>query len=257
MAKSVPEALRDLARACSALADALEAQPITREEPTKPSPKQKARPTRQAEAAPSFSARNLGAFDQAPEREGLTRAESKILTVLAQAGHALSATQIGTRCGLSSKTGSFGQALAALRGDSYIVGSSSSIRITDEGLEALGPFPRLPEGSELFDYWCHKVGGAGAKILAALRQRHRDRLGPASSADLGRMTGLSHGTGSFGQALAKLRRLELINGGGAAMVLSPELQRAVEITVGVFDRSTGKSVRVDRTGHVVPEKGGS
>ena len=191
------------------------------------------------------------ALDKVQEREGLTRTEVKILTVLAQAGRPLSSVQVGIRCGLSSTTGSFAQALASLRESGFIVGKGSGLQITHEGLQALGPFSRLPEGAELFDYWCHKVGGTGTKILIALRARHREHSGPATSAQLGSETGLSHTTGSFAQALATLRKLELIDGGGSSMTLSTEMQRACEITIGVFDTSSGKMVRVDRSGRAV------
>lgn len=202
-------------------------------------------------APPKLDLAAVKALDAVPDREGLTKTETKILTALAQAGVALSLPQIGTRCGLSSGAGSFAQAIAALRSDGYVVGPGSALKITEDGLEALGPFARLPEGSALFDYWCAKVGGTGGKILAALRQRHRAREGAASIADLGTATGLSHGAGSFAQALAKLRRLDLIEGPGSAVMLSAEMQRACEVTIGVFDRQSGKQVRVDRSGTVV------
>lgn len=236
------QALRAFARAASEMADAYERELGHRD--TKPE-----KPTKRVEP-PKLDLAAAKALDAVPDREGLTKTETKILTALAQAGHALSAVQIGTRCGLSSGSGSFAQALASLRSDGYIVGSSSSITITEDGIEALGPFARLPEGQQLFDYWCAKTGSTCAKILVALKHRHRDRQGPATTADLGAASGLSHGSGSFAQALAKLRRLELIEGGGTGMVLSADLQRAVDITIGVFDRQSGKSVRVDRSGTV-------
>lgn len=234
--KSIPAALRDVAKSFEALAQAYEAQEhadVVRAK-SKPAP------------APKLDL--AAAIDSVPDREDLTKTETKILTALAQAGRPLTLAQIGTRSGLSSGAGSFAQAVAALRADGYAEGPGSALGITDEGLEALGPYARLPEGSQLFDYWCAKVGSTGAKILIALRQRHRDQQGPATLAQLGAATGLSHGAGSFAQALAKLRRLELVEGSGSANVLTPEMQRACEITIGVYDRLAGKTVKVDRSG---------
>jgi hypothetical protein len=240
------QAFRSLARYIDELAAALEGEggPSVHGET--------ARTPRVKPPAPKLDLAAIKALDTVPDREGLTKTETKILTALAQAGVALSLAQIGTRCGLSSGAGSFAQAVAALRGDGYIVGPGSGLKITEDGLEALGPFARLPEGAALFDYWCAKVGGTGGKILAALRQRHRAREGAATASQIGAATGLSHSAGSFAQALAKLRRLDLIEGPGSAVVLSAEMQRACEVTIGVFDRQSGKQVRVDRTGTVVP-----
>ncbi len=251
MSITVPEALRNFAAAASALADAMTAERAAaldaevvrvRKEQGRPIPVTVAVAQRPI----------VDVFD----REGLTKTEVKILTALAQvhesSSRALSAAQIGIRTGLSHTSGSFTQTLADLRKEELIVGKSGGIRITADGLEALGPFPRLPEGEALFEYWCHKVGGAGSKILKALRKRCRD-VGAstvASAGMLGADTGLSATSGSFTQALADLRKLELIEGGGSGMTLSVEMQRACEVTIGVHDTSTGKSVRVDRGGRV-------
>lgn len=239
--KSIPAALRDVSRAFEALAQAYEAQGhaqavVRRKAEPKPDPE----PPRL----------DLAVLEEPADREGLTKTETKILTALAQAGHALSAVQIGTRCGLSSKGGAFAKALTGLRSAEYIAGGAARVEITEDGLEALGPFARLPEGAALFDYWCHKVGTTGAKVLGALRQQQRELRGPTSSAALGDLTGLSHKGGAFAAVLTKLRKLELIEGGASGMVLSPELQRAAEVTVGVFDRKSGATVRVNRRGAV-------
>ncbi|HKY40727.1 MAG TPA: hypothetical protein VJN18_32555 [Polyangiaceae bacterium] len=246
---TVPNALRALAIACGQLADALDDEPIgrrasNREKSASPSQTLRIEP-------PKLNLEAARALDTIPDREGLTKTETKILTALAQAGHALSAVQIGTRCGLSSKGGAFAKSLTDLRSAEYIVGGASRIEVTDEGIEALGEFARLPEGQALFDYWCAKTGSTGAKILCALRQRHREHLGPASGSELGAATGLSHKGGAFAATLTKLRKLELIEGGGSAMVLSSDMQRAADVTIGVFDRQSGKSVRVDRGGRVL------
>jgi hypothetical protein len=70
-----------------------------------------------------------------------------------------------------------------------------------------------------------------------------------SAADLGEATGLSHTAGGFTQALADLRRMDLVSGTGKAMQLSTDFKRALEPTIGVFDMSSGRSVRVDTKGN--------
>jgi len=238
---TIPEAFRALARYVDELAAALEGKggpSVHREEAQAAKP----RPTKAAEPKPA--APRAPALEPLPDRDDFTRTEVKILTALAQAGHALTMPQMGTRSGLSSGTGSFKQALAALRREAYVHSQGAKTAITDDGVEALGTFARLPEGEQLFDYWCHKAGGTCAKILGALRTRHRERSGPATADELGLATALSSGTGSFGQALAKLRRLELIEGGGDSMVLSDSLRNAIAPTISVFDTKSGKTHRV-------------
>lgn len=225
---AVTAAFRDLARACVALEAAfgdLDA------EPAEPRPRQKPIPIPAAADAPPKTRRKSG---------DINGTDRKILTVLAQQGRALTTSQIGTLAGLSSGTGSFGQAVARLRASDYAEGPGTALRITQAGFDVLGPFARLPEGYELFEYWCGKVGGTAAKILRALRASGEDM----SSEELGEATMLSHTTGSFGQALAKLRRLELIEGGGDSMVLSDALRQAIVPTIGVFDLKSGKTHRV-------------
>lgn len=172
----------------------------------------------------------------------ISNTERKILTALAQSGRVLSAVQIGIWSGLRHSTGSFSKALADLRKDGCISGPNSALQITDEGLEFLGEFARLPEGHALFDYWCRKVGGTGAKILKALKPLSAHEH--LSAKQLGDETGLRHTTGSFSAAMAKLRKLQLIAGGNTAVSLSPMLREAVRPTVGIYDSTTGQSARV-------------
>lgn len=185
---AVIAAFRDLARACVALEAAfgdLDAEPVER------APRQKPIPLAVAEKPP-----------RSREASGdLNGTDRKILTALAQQGRALTTSQIGTLAGLSSGTGSFGQAVARLRASGYAEGPGTALKITQAGLDVLGPFARLPDGYELFEYWCGKVGGTAAKILRALRASSEDM----SSEELGEATMLSHTTGSFEEAQPHIR----------------------------------------------------
>lgn len=118
--------------------------------------------------------------------------------------------------------------------------------LTAGGRAELGEYAPLPEGSQLFEFWCSKLGGTAAQLLRALRQSPA----PMSMAELGAATELSHATGSFKQAIAKLRRMDVIDGSGAALQLTAELRRALEPSIGVFDTTSGRTVRVNAHGHV-------
>lgn len=251
---SLVQALRNVAKALFELAEAYELE--SPDEPDGPTVK---RPVSTDRADPKKGRSTEDASDKATRAQAkvagpvseIMKTERNILTALAQAKVPLSLDQIGIRTGLSHKSGSFAKTIAAMRAAGYILGPGSAIALRYEGELALGDYTRLPEGPQLFDFWKRKVGGAGGKILGALRDRCRDQKGPGTLAELGAATGLSHNSGSFAKALAKLRRLELIVGKGSATSLCPELERAVNITFGVWSKSTGETVKVDRHGKVV------
>ncbi len=239
MAKLTPaQAFRGLARYCDELAAALEGEggpSVHREEAKAPKPK----PAHAVDPAPAAGASS--------DNE-LTDYERKILTVLAQAGKAQSAAQVGLKGRVSHTSGSFIAAIAALRRDGFVQGQSSALAITSDGLGALGPVPALPSGEELFAYWCQKMGVYCGKILTVLRNRHRQQHGPATAADVGTAASVSHTSGSFIAAVAKLRRAELIVGASSALELSDEMKEAVDVRINVFDRQSGRTVKVDRAG---------
>lgn len=236
------QAFRGLARYCDELAAALEgaggpcahgdAKPVKLDHPTAKAPK----------AAPAVP---VGTDSGQSE---ITEYERKILTVLAQAGKAQSAAQVGLKGRVSHTSGSFIAAIAALRRDDFVTGQSSALSITNEGLEALGPVPALPSGEELFAYWCEKMGAYCSKILTVLKHRHRQQRGPATAGEVGESANVSHTSGSFIAAVAKLRRAELIVGASSALELSDEMKEAVDIRIAVFDRVAGVTRKVDRTG---------
>lgn len=236
------EAFRSLAGYLNELAAALEgdggpcvhgdAKPVKLDHPIVKAPK----------AAPAVP---VAAGADEPE---ITEYERKILTVLAQAGKAQSAAQVGLKGRVSHTSGSFVTAIAALRRDDFLTGQSSALKITDEGLRVLGPVPALPSGEELFTYWCEKMGAYCTKILTVLKHRHRQQRGAANSADIGEAAQVSHTSGSFVTAIAQLKRAELVVGTSAGFELSDEMKEAVDIRIAVFDRQSGKTVKVDRSG---------
>lgn len=144
----------------------------------------------------------------------------RILIALAQCTKPITIEALGLRTALSHKTGSFGQHLAKARRDGLIEGDRSSLQLTDAGRTQMGDVAPLPTGSALAAWWKASLKGTTANILDVLLQARE----PLTKEQIGAALGLSAATGSFGQHLAKLRRLELISGPGDAMVASDELK---------------------------------
>jgi hypothetical protein len=134
----------------------------------------------------------------------------RILIALAQRG-GLNRRQLGLRACLSSRSGTFDTYLSKGRTNGWIVGSSQ-MQITDAGVQALGSYDLLPEGSALLGYWLGELGNSGAsRILRALADVHPRAL---TRQELGEAAVLSGRSGTFDTYLSKLRTLELIEGKG-------------------------------------------
>jgi len=245
---ALEEAAVAFGQAVGSVADALSE---SEEAATKPAPaptsKRKKAPTLLDDtepAPPSRESRPTPLVAEEPARGGARR---KILVALAQYGRPMSKTQIALYAGLSATSGGLSQALADLRADGAITGPGSANTITSAGYTELGDWARLPEGNALFEFWCSKMGGAAEKVLRVLRRSQE----PMSKSAVATAAGLSNTSGGLSQALADLRKMQLIEGGGQAMYLSALLRRAIEPTIGVHNKSSGTSVLVDaRAGHV-------
>jgi hypothetical protein len=135
----------------------------------------------------------------------------RILIALAQRPQGLSVRQLGIRAQLSSKSGTFTTYLSKARANGWIEGGRDHLRITDEGLEALGSFEPLPTGQALLDYWLSDLGDSGAsRILESLANAYPSSL---SKTEVAERAGLAM-SGTFTTYLSKLRSLELIEGRG-------------------------------------------
>lgn len=140
-----------------------------------------------------------------------TAAERKLLTALAQHQEGVSRAKLGVLTGYRSDTGHFGNMLSKLRSCGWVEGDSSCLRITQGGLDELGPYTPLPTGAELLEYWVRELAPAEGKVLRAACEAYPDAL---TRADLGARTGYRPDTGHFGNLLSKLRSLSLIRGSG-------------------------------------------
>ncbi len=144
----------------------------------------------------------------------------KMMIALAQRPQGMSASQLGVRAGMSSSSGTFGTYLGKARGEGWIDGERSLLRITDAGISALGEYEPLPVGRELLEYWLRDLGDSGAaRMLRALAEVYPNAM---SKDELGAAAGMSAGSGTFGTYLGKLRSLELCEGKG-------ELRAAAEL----------------------------
>ncbi|MEA2677188.1 MAG: hypothetical protein QOJ81_1329 [Chloroflexota bacterium] len=144
----------------------------------------------------------------------LKPAERAVLNALAQYPAGRSKVQAALLSGYSSTSGGFFGALAALRRYGYIEGTSEQLRITDVGRDALGSWDPLPTGRDLLDYWKAKLKPAEAGVLHVLVSAWPDTM---AKTDVAAQAGYSATSGGFFGALAKLRKLDLIEGDGTAL----------------------------------------
>ena len=234
---AIAAALDEFAQAAQKLAGALRSEvkrAVLAETPSKV--EREAAPRRESKPTPLPK-------DDGPA--GADKMRRAILIALAQLGRPMNNTQIGIYAGKSHKGGAFAKAMAGLRADGCVEGKGDANRITSAGLAELGDWARLPEGYALFEHWCSKLGPMESEILRAVRRAQA----PMSNAEIGAATGKSHSGGAFAKAMARLRKMDLIEGRGVAVLLSATLRAAIEPTIQVHDRSTGTSVRIGRHGH--------
>jgi len=135
----------------------------------------------------------------------------RMLTALAQRPQGLTNRQLGIRAGVSSRSGTFSTYLSRARSQGWIDGRGT-LKITDAGLAALGPYDPLPEGSALAEYWLRELGESGAsRMLRALLAVYPAAL---DASTLGEQANISHRSGTFSTYLSRLRGLELVEGRG-------------------------------------------
>lgn len=180
---------------------------VTMAQPRGAARAQESVPARRPAPAPAWRSDGERTEDASDVGRGGLR---RMLISLAQRPPALSAEQLGVRSGLSSKSGTFDTYLARARKAGWIVGDRSRLAITADGLSALGKFEPLPTGAALLDYWLGELGQSGAsRMLRALADVYPREL---SRSELAERAGLTGNSGTFDTYLARLRRLELVEG---------------------------------------------
>jgi hypothetical protein len=143
--------------------------------------------------------------------ESMSKCERAILSVLAQYQGGRNRSQVSILSGYSVKSGSFSNSLSTLRTRGWIIGGRENMQITEEGVTALGSYEPLPIGHDLLQYWLSSksLGKCEREVLKVLAEVYPDALTKPGTAD---RSGYSVTSGSFANALSKLRTLELING---------------------------------------------
>ncbi len=139
---------------------------------------------------------------------GLGKCEQKILAVLSQFPEGCEAGKLTLLAGYRF-SGGFRNSLSALRTAGLIKGDNGSVmQITDEGM-AHGPFPELPTGDALVQYWLThpSFGACERKILTALVEEP----GGLSAGDLCTATGYEF-SGGFRNSLSTLRTAGVLVG---------------------------------------------
>ncbi len=142
-----------------------------------------------------------------------------MMVALAQRGGPLTARQLATRSG-GAVSGTFDKYMARMRKSGWVTGSKHELRITAEGLAALGDYAPLPTGAELRRYWLDKVGGGRKRAL--LEQLFAHYPEPLTSEELAAAAG-GVISGTFDKYIAYLRRLELVEGTKYALKASDDL----------------------------------
>lgn len=210
--EQVIAAIRDLTPSLEAEAARLESA-ISRASARKPPAPIAPKPARVRRAqAPAFAPAQAAVPDEAADATiRLGKAHRAILAVLAQFPDGRDKRPVAMLAGYSAKAGHFGNALGELRRASLIE-PGMPLRITSAGIEALGPdWEPLPSGPELIDYWMGQLGRAEREVFRALLDVFPGTL---TKAELAERTGYSASAGHFGNALGRLRTLELITGRG-------------------------------------------
>jgi hypothetical protein len=137
--------------------------------------------------------------------------ERKILTALAQYPEGRTKVQVAILTGYAHSGGGFGNYLGSLRSKGFVAGSQDHLRITEEGAAVLGDFTPLPTGTALLEHWRRQLGKAERAALDVLAKAYPGSVGKETLAEL---AGYNAGGGGFGNALSRLRTLELIQGRG-------------------------------------------
>lgn len=129
--------------------------------------------------------------------------------MLAQYPDGRTKTQIAILTGYAVNGGGFQNAVGALKSVGYVSGDRERLKITENGLVALGDWTPLPTGQELLNYWLRELPKAERSILTALAGSYPNAV---TKEDVAVNAGYQVTGGGFQNAIGKLRTLELIHG---------------------------------------------
>ena len=164
--------------------------------------------------------------DRSSADGNLSPSGHKILSALVQYPDGLDTKRLGIISGLATRGGSYNKTMATLRQEQYIEGGGGSmLKITPLGIEAVGEPEPLPTGQDLLEHWKGKLRNKSAETILVAFVEHET----LTTEELGDVTGLATRGGSFNKAMARLRAMDLIRGGGrqGKMNINPDLAEAI------------------------------
>lgn len=140
-----------------------------------------------------------------------TGGKRRMLVALAQYPEGMDTRKLSLLTGLSSRSGTWSTYMGQLRTSGWVEGRDH-LKITADGMAALGPYEALPSGVELVDYWRGRLGQSGKRaIFDAVVEAYPDTV---SIDQVATKTGLSTRSGTWSTYLGNLRTLGLIEGRG-------------------------------------------
>jgi hypothetical protein len=170
---------------------------------------------------PAIRARRTTPMPEATTNGKLASGERRILTILRQyEDRGRTKVQLAIMAGYASNGGGYGNYLSHLRGLGFIGGRGDRLTITPEGLATVGDGDPLPIGSALFDEWRGKLAKAERLILEYLQRVYPEE---STKDEIAAATGYEPAGGGFGNALSRLRTLDLVVGAGGRIRLADEL----------------------------------
>lgn len=143
------------------------------------------------------------------DSQNMASGERKILTALFHYQQGRTKNQVAIIAGYAVNGGGFNNYLGSLRSKGWIEGSDP-IRITDDGIDALGQVDPLPTGDELIAHWQRQLGKAERAIFDYLISVYPH---PATKEEIADAAGYEANGGGFNNALGRLRTFELITRG--------------------------------------------
>ena len=162
-----------------------------------------------AARAPTTAGARKDSGPQEVEGRRLSKAERAVLAAIASRRPTpMKAKAVALIAGYSPKSGSFRNTLSTLRTAGLIEGGRDALRLTDAGEDFDDHAPVLT-GRALLDHWLGRLHKAERAILERVAEAHPQTL---TKDEIAERTEYSVTSGSFRNALSRLRTAELIEG---------------------------------------------
>ena len=130
-------------------------------------------------------------------------------------------TQLATFSKLSPRSGTYSTYLSLLRGKGFIEEENGLLSASQIALDEVGEAPNPPQTSEeVIAMWRNVLKGGARRMFNVLVDEYPREL---SKEEIGEMTGLSPGSGTFGTYLSMLRSNSLIETNGQSIKASENL----------------------------------